>query len=400
MAGEGQNKEAGQPAEDKDLEGRIKSVKGLNAQQIADFLTIFRMQRTAINKDVTRIVQTGEASFQKGVTEARQYLEKGVEIRQQKDPSLKQTFDNAKDMASVVIQKAVAVAAKEEIDKGKDELREYTQEQKREAVLEAKKEIRDILKGQILRGFKRSRNYIIAAGIIAVVVGAASGLYSLRVSYTTKTKDVVDVDKKVDAEGKAREKLETKIGENEISIAKWQGTHDTTKKKEDDARAKATGDLETKLTGEIAKKADKTYLDVKIAESNKQYTDLKIAFDAEVAKNPAKEEARAKLVARGEETREVVDKLVTQCNTFATRDYTDKEAGILREHVDKEVIPKIKEYGVTILQLLKTSSENTEEAKKLREAYNGVVNLSKAVELRVKKIEEENKNYQPPTRDR
>ena len=225
------------PQENKSLEDRIKSIEGFSVQQIADLLTIFRLQRTAVHKDVTKIVQGGEEEFKKGLTEAKQCYEKAIELRQQQDPSLRQTFDNAKDMASVVIQKAVAAAAKDEIDKGKDEIRKYALEQKSEAVLEAKQEIRDILKGQILKGFKKSRNYIIAAGIAAVLGSAVASGISVYNSWQTRAIDVKgarDEIKKqnaiIDRIGEEKDELKKentalkkRVGEGESGLASLAG---------------------------------------------------------------------------------------------------------------------------------------------------------------------------------
>jgi hypothetical protein len=198
----------------------------------------------------------------------------------------------------------------------------------------------------------------------------------------------------------------TSLNEYRTADEKRWIAHNETKTKEDDARAKATGELEKKLTGEIAKKSDKTFLDAQIADLRKDYTDLDAAIKAELAKNKGREDAYTKYKELADATKTSLDDLGKRFGDLegkaATKEYADEELAKVRKNL-ADADANIKKYGGLVVQLQKDSGANTDEAKRLAGAYEIVLRNYQAIAERVKKLEEkpkENSNYKPLERDR
>ncbi len=247
----------------------------------------------------------------------------------------------------------------------------------------------------------RRRNRILGGvgvlGLTAVAVVAGWALYDSSKRTAEGAAGVADSALKISSE--------TRVGFNSYKTAdaKWKTDYDATKKSEDEARAKATGELEKKLTGEIAKKADKTELTTQIADVKKNYTTLNAIVNAELAKNNAREEAYGEFKKLADATKTSLDDLGKRFGDLegksATREYTDEELGKLRKNL-ADAEGNIKRYGGLIVQLQTEGGVNSKESTDLRKLYDGLLKNYQAIADRMKKIEEENKNYQPPARDR
>ncbi|MCU0642065.1 MAG: hypothetical protein MUF61_00610 [archaeon] len=253
---------------------------------------------------------------------------------------------------------------------------------------------------KLLKGKMKKYVGIGAAVVIGAILGATAYL-----AWKTNTIDIVELNSQSNVIRRENEEFKKKanaeIGRLTQTIAIYQT--------EISALSGKMGGLETAVAEKagkkeqddaLARKIDTTAFDLKIAELNKQYANLKSALDAEVAKNPAREEAYTKLAARAEETRTLFEGFVKKYNAFeaviATKDYSDKSTAALRRYVDDEFKPKIAEGKTAVEGLRKDYGEDNKELRRLAGIYNTFDEVCRALDARLKKVESENKSGTVP----
>ncbi len=272
-------------------------------------------------------------------------------------------------------------------------------------VTEAQEEKKkDAEKDNLLKGKMKKYVTIAAASISAVVLGGVIGATAY-LTYRTKTVDLVALkneNNSVRAENEEfKKKADGEISKLTQTIAAYQTEISTLSGKMgglEKELVKTAG--KTEVNDALARKMDTTAFNLKVAELNKQLTDLKSAGETQAAKYSAGEEAYTKLAARAEETRDMFEKFVRKYDAFettaATKEYADGGAAVLRKYVDDELKPRIAEGKTSVEQLRKAYGENNEEVKRWAGLYTAMDGLCKDLDTRLKKVENVKKNEPVP----
>jgi hypothetical protein len=363
--------------EGKAFDGLDKRVKAL--ESLVDPINLFadmgKMAEKVADASIGKTLRDLQPKMQEEVIAgARNEVERNLEaLKPEMMADAQRAVDEAVKPAISAINAAVGPAV--------ENIKKYALAEKNRVVNEAEDELDKSLKN-LLPSYRKARNIIIGGAVAAVIFAVAASVSSLYRTYKMGKEDVPTIAAKLEEEKTKRTTLETMVKVDKGNVSDWQKAHNDAKKNEDETRKKDYDGLESRLKGEIAKKADSSAIEARFADMSKAIGDINGNYDAlngivqgELKKNAGREEAYAKYKEISETIRGDFTKLGALVEGFRKEVYTKEETDAKLAETGNAIVQVQKDlvqYKVMIDELTKSKESNSEEIARINRLYENL----------------------------